>query len=195
MRVAFFLLLIFILSACVQRGDSLNPVVNITSPANGTVSSSDQLAIVGFAMDDEGIRAIRVNGSDILQSEQLRAERGKKLIEFGFRPSRIQEGEFGATIIVEDMNGRTKELPYTLSIDATPPTLKVIAPSEENGMLRIIGAARDNQALGSIMVNGVEVTFSAGKEKIFTVDVEPAEEIRIVVQDQAGNQAQRVLIP
>lgn len=193
MRFVIVAILCLLLSSCVKRADSLEPIVNITNPANGTVSSSDNLSIVGFAMDDEGIRAIRVGSTDILQTEQLKAERGKRLIQFSFRPALIKEGQWGAEIVVEDSSGRKKRLNYSLSIDATPPTVKVIKPSNENGMIRVVGAARDNQALGKIIVNGVEVAFSAGKEKFFTVDVESAETIQVIVVDEAGNQTERVI--
>ena len=59
-------LLSLALSACVERSDSLAPLVNITFPRSGTVRSAENLQISGYALDDEGIRSLRVNGLDLL---------------------------------------------------------------------------------------------------------------------------------
>ena len=125
MRRSFlFTLFIFsLLSGCAGRGDSLEPLITITDPRSGTVRTADGLTIRGYAYDDEGIRAIRVDGTDLLSSDAYAGERNKKLVQFGFRPQEVAEGRWASTIVVEDVTGQTTTLPYPLQIDLTAPTL------------------------------------------------------------------------
>ena len=173
---------------CVKPRDSLEPIINITHPTNGTVKSAAGLTIVGYALDDQGIAALRVDGFDLFDDEVLQNERFKLLIPFAFEPKLIQEGKWGATIEAEDKNGRISTLRYEIEIDATPPSVKVIPPERlGNDQLRVSGVARDNNLLGRIKVNDTEVAFSAAKEKFFRVDVPYADLVIVTVYDQAGN--------
>ncbi|MEZ4630607.1 MAG: hypothetical protein R2880_07865 [Deinococcales bacterium] len=189
MRCLYIVLAIgFLLSACVKRDDALAPMISITEPKNGAVKSADALRIVGYAMDDMGIQALRVEGNDLFASEFLKNERGKKLVQFAFRPNLIREGQWGALIEAEDKSGRVSTLRYQLDIDATAPSLKVMRPEKlANGRLRVSGVARDNRLLERIVVNGVDVSFSPAREKFFTIDIEAADEVLTVVYDEAGN--------
>ncbi len=182
------LLFPLLLCSCIRRGDGLEPVINITNPKNGTIKSGDNLIITGYALDDVGIRSLRVNGNDLLKDKLLKSERNKKLIRFDFAPTFIQEGKWGANIEVEDKSGRVSAMRYELEIDATLPSVKVIPPSRlgENQM-SVSGVARDNNLLARIVVNGIDISFSAAKEKFFTVDVPYADSVLVTVYDQAGN--------
>ena len=90
----FWLTILFLslsLCSCIKRGDGLEPIINITNPTNGTVKSGDNLIITVNALDDIGIQALRVNGSDLLRDNLLKSERNKKLIRFDFAPTFIRE--------------------------------------------------------------------------------------------------------
>ena len=54
--------LVVALAGCLNRTDSLAPVVSITDPRSGATRTTEDLVIAGYALDDEGIAAIRVNG-------------------------------------------------------------------------------------------------------------------------------------
>ena len=187
-RLWFILFFPLLFCSCIKRGDGLEPVINITNPKNGTIKSGDNLIITGYALDDVGIKALRVNGSDLLKDKLLRSERNKKLIRFDFTPTFIREGKWGANIEVEDKNGRISTMRYELEIDATLPSVKVIPPSRlGEDKMSVSGVARDNKLLARIVVNGIDVSFSAAKEKFFTVDVPYTDTVLVTVYDQAGN--------
>ena len=178
-----------VLSSCVKRPDALPPLIKIISPKNGAVQSAD-MKIIGYALDDEGIAAIRVGGDNLLESELLQGERTKKLIQFAFRPTSQQSGKWQTTIQVEDINGRLSTLEYGFEIDAFSPSVKVKPPRDVGGgRMEVSGVARDNLLLERIVVNGIEVSFSPVSEKFFNVSVEAAPSVTTVVYDQAGNSA------
>lgn len=191
MKRSLWLIILFLsllLCSCIRAGDALEPIINITNPTNGTVKSGDNLVITGYALDDVGIKTLRVNGSDLLRNKFLKSERNKKLIRFDFTPTFIREGKWGAEIEVEDKSGRVTKMRYELEIDATLPSVKVIPPNRlGNDKMSVSGVARDNNLLERIVVNGIEVSFSAAKEKFFTVDVPYNEVVLVTVYDQAGN--------
>ncbi len=178
-----------VLSGCVKRPDALPPLIKIISPKNGAVQSAD-MKIIGYALDDEGIAAIRVGGVNLLESDLLQVEKDKKLIQFAFRPTNPQSTTYETLIQVEDINGRISTLEYGFEIDVFLPSVKVKPPVDVGGgRMEVAGVARDNLLLERIVVNGVEVAFSPVREKFFNVSVEAAPTVTTVVYDQAGNSA------
>ena len=196
--LAVVLLLLTGLTGCLERTDSLAPIVTVTSPANGTVRSADNLIISGYAMDDEGIVAIRVDQDDLLAFPIFQNERGKKLVQFGFRPQQIDEGQWESDIVVEDTSGFSTTLRYVLEIDTTPPTLE-LSPLQNlgAGRVRITGTARDNQMLERISVNDTVLSFASVQERPFSIDLdsEGLQNITVQVRDQAGNETVQTLTP
>ncbi|MEM6432227.1 MAG: hypothetical protein AAF708_23515 [Deinococcota bacterium] len=199
-KLVFVVILItsIVLTGCLERGDSLAPIVTITSPANGTVRSADNLIISGYAMDDEGIVAIRVDQDDLLGFPIFQNERGKNLVQFGFRPRQINEGQWQSDIVVEDGNGNMTTLQYILEIDTTPPVLE-LSPiiNLGGGRWRVTGTASDNQLLERISINDTVLSFAAVQERPFSLDVdaEGISEVTVLVRDQAGNEVVQVLSP
>jgi len=181
------------LNACFSRPDSLAPILTITDPQSGTTRTTDGLAISGFAMDDEGIAAIRVDGTDLLTSPAYEAERGKKLVNFRFSSRSLQEGELTYRIEAEDLGGRTTTLSYRLQIDITPPTLELSVTPLDGGRLRIEGVARDNNLVSSITIAGAPLQFIPAGEYTFALDVEASSQDRIEVIDSAGNRISQPL--
>ncbi len=170
-----------------NRGDSLAPVVTITEPRSGTVRTGDELRIIGYALDDEGIASIRVDGTELLADEAFAGERGKRLINFGFRPQAVGEGTWRSLITVTDTTGRATTLEFPLEIDSTPPTAEITSVEGLGGSRsRVTGVARDNDLVGEIIVNGTALSFTPASEVTFTQDVEGALVIEVI--DQAGNE-------
>ena len=187
-------LLALLLGGCLSRGDSLAPIVSISQPRNGAVQSAENLRVKGFAMDDEGIVAIRVNGSDLLDNAILSGERGKRLINFEFTFQNLREGSSTSIIEAVDSSGRTSVLTFTLQIDITPPTLELTnVTALGNGRLRVQGVARDDTGVLSIRINDIPLTFTPSMEHLFEIDVEAVEGGTVVVEDSAGNRTVRTL--
>ena len=176
-----------LLSGCLSRPDSLAPIVSITEPKSGATSSAEVIDIYGYAYDDSGVTAIRVNGTDLLQFDANSAARGRSLIQFAFRGSPEREGEVEFTIEVEDVNGRTTILPYTLRIDNTPPTLELEAEALGNGRYRVSGVARDNTLVSAIRLGGQPLQFAPAAETSFDFANIQLSEPTVEVVDSAGN--------
>ncbi|MEX2534805.1 MAG: hypothetical protein WD273_04315 [Trueperaceae bacterium] len=176
-----------LLSGCMSRSDSLAPIISITEPKSGATRSSEVLDIYGYAFDDQGVAAIRVNGTDLLQFEQNQEARGKALIQFAFRGSPDREGDVEFIIEVEDSSGRVTVLPYTLVIDTTPPTLELDAESLGNGRYRVRGVARDNTIVSAIRLGGQPLQFVPAAEHTFGFSNIQLSEPVVQVVDSAGN--------
>ena len=170
-----------------NRSDSLAPLVNITSPKSGTVRTAENLQISGYALDDEGIRSVRVNGLDLLAERIYEGQRDKKLVRFAFIPQSVGEGQWASTIEVTDIDGRVTALDFPLEIDTTPPTLEITGVEGlAEDRVRVVGVARDNDQVGRVSVSGTDISFIPAPQVSFSLDV-AREGLEIIVTDQAGN--------
>lgn len=195
-RPSLALFLILLLSGCLTRGDSLAPIVTISDPRSGTVQTAEDLVVRGYAMDDEGISAIRVNETDLLSSPIYEGIRGKKLVRFGFNTPDINEGQWTVTLTVEDTSGRVTIKPYTLEIDKTPPVLELGAVSSlADGRLRVAGVVRDNTQLRKVSVNEAELALGAVGEHSFSLTIAASDSVTITVEDSAGNRTAETFTP
>jgi hypothetical protein len=185
--------LVVLLAGCMSRPDSLAPIISITEPKSGATRSSEVLDIYGYALDDRGVRAIRVNGTDLLQFDDNLAARDKALIQFAFRGSPDREGDVDFLIEVEDSSGRVTVLPYTLRIDTTPPTLELDAEALGDGRYRIRGVARDNTSVSAIRLGGQPLQFVPAAETAFEFGNILLSEPVVEVVDSAGNSIERRL--
>ena len=183
--LAFMALL---LASCVGRSDSLAPMIAITDPRSGATRSTEDLRISGYAMDDQGVASIRVDGVDLLQNELYAGERGKGLVNFAFTKPNVADGELTMVLEVTDVSGRTTTETYTLILDATPPTVELtsVEPAAGN-RLRVEGVARDNIGVSSVRIGGVPLAFTPGPEFAFSVLVEDVVGAEVVAEDGAGN--------
>lgn len=192
--ISALVLLVALGVGCMSRSDALAPVISIYEPKSGTTRTVENLRVFGYAMDDEGIVAIRVNGTNLLDSQVYAAERGKRFIEFGFEPLDVTEGENANIIEVEDSSGRRSLLDFTLSIDTTPPTLDISTNQPVGGdRVRVAGVARDNNQVTSVRINGEPLQFTPSSEVLFELVVPRIQGGTVVVEDSAGNVTRRSL--
>jgi len=181
-------------TACVERGDAMPPSVSIREPRSGTTSATENLRIVGYAFDDEGVAAVRVDGVDLLATSAYESERGKKLIEFFFTIRDLTDGDVTVLIEAEDARGRVTVMPYRLRLDSTPPTVELTSITPlGSGRLRVEGAVRDNTQVTSVLINGIPLAFTPAPEHAFRVDVADVADGEVVVEDAAGNVTRRPL--
>ncbi len=179
--------LLLVLSGCLKREDSFEAVITITEPKAGTARSTEQIDVYGYALDDRGIAAIRVDGTDLLSTPAFSGERGKTLVHFGFRGQAIREGELNYLIEVEDVDGNVVSLNYALTVDVSAPTLELTATSPSAGRFNLTGVARDNIAVSAIRIGGVPYTFVPGPEVTFDL-LNIAPDTRVIeIVDSAGN--------
>lgn len=184
-------LLCLLLTACLNRPDSLAPVVTITSPPAGTVQRAEGLEVRGYALDDDGIQSIRVNSGEFMSDPSYAGERGNKLVEFGFRVQGVRGGQQEYRIEVADASGRTTTLDYLIQIDEEAPviTIEGVEPVPGN-QLRVSGVVTDNNLVARIFVNDEELFFSPAEQRRFTMTtLQTGGAVRVVAYDQAGNRA------
>lgn len=193
LRTLLFLLLAFLLAGCLSRGDSLAPIVTV-DPPSGAVRRADDLVVMGYVMDDEGIASIRINNIELLENEGYRNEKNKKLIQFGFRPG-AQGAQFASTLVITDTSGRVTEHKYELQIDTTPPSVELLEVTNLGARLRVRGVARDNDLLKSIVVAGQALPFVPMQEREFNFDVDVTDAMTLEVEDRAGNRVVQPLEP
>lgn len=187
---AALLLVAASLTGCLTRSDSLAPLVAIREPMSGTTRTTENLRIVGYAMDDRGIAEIRVDGTDLLSYDVYADERNKRFVEFAFTIPDLRDGETVSRIVVVDTEGRTASLDYALTIDTTAPTLELTQVTAlSNGRLRVEGVARDNRLVSSIRIDDVPLQFTPAPEHFFSLDVQAGPDAQVVVEDSAGNRA------
>ncbi len=188
------LLLAGALSGCLARSDAVAPMVAIREPKAGTTRTTQDLRIVGYAMDDSGIQEIRVDGTDLLDFDVYRSERGKRFVEFAFTIPDLTDGETTTRIVATDVHGRQTTLLHTLTIDTTPPTLELTSVTTlGDGRTRIEGVARDDVAVSAIRIDGAPLQFVPAPEHRFSIDVALAADAEIEVEDSAGNTIRRPL--
>ncbi len=174
------------LSACAGRGDALAPVVTITEPQGGAVRAGTELRIVGYAMDDVGVASIKADGAELLDYPALAGERGKKLINFGFRPQQVREGLWRSQLTVTDVDGRTTGLTLPLTIDGAPPTVDITGVEGlADGRRRVSGVARDDDLVKSVMIGENMLSLSPAVQVSFTFPTDGT--LSVTVTDQAGN--------
>jgi hypothetical protein len=192
--LAVALALVLAATGCIDRGDAMSPMVSIREPRSGATSTTANLRIVGYALDDDGIAAIRVEGRDLLSERIYDGERGKRLVEFAFTIEDLRDGDVTIMIEVEDVGGRVTALPYRLRLDNTPPELDLSAVTPlGGGNLRVEGVVSDNTLVTSVRINGVPLQFTPAPEFSFRVDVAAVQGGEIVVEDAAGNVTRRTL--
>ncbi len=184
-----------LVSACdVGRDDALAPLVAIREPKSGTTRTTENLRIVGYAMDDEGLASIVVDGTDLLDFDVYAGERGKRFVEFAFTIPDLRDGETTTRIVATDVSGRSSTLLHTLRIDTTPPTLELTTVAAlDDGRLRVEGVARDDVAISVIRIAGVPLQFAPAPEHRFSLDVVAEGDAAAVVEDSAGNRVERAL--
>ncbi len=185
---------LLLMTACVERGDAMPPTVSIREPRSGATSATENLRIVGYAFDDEGVAAVRVDGVDLLATSAYESERGKNLVEFFFTIRDLTDGDVTVLIEAEDAGGRVTVMPYRLRLDSTPPTVELTSvTSLGSGRLRVEGVVRDNTQVTSVLINGIPLAFTPAPEHAFRVDVADVADGEVVVEDAAGNVTRRPL--
>ncbi len=194
-RGLLVLLCTALVAGCVERGDAMPPSVSIREPRSGATSTTANLRIVGYAFDDAGIAAIRVDGVDLLATPAYASERGKRLVEFFFTIRDLTDGDVTVLIEAEDTGGRVTSMPYRLRLDSTPPVLELTGVTAlGGGRLRVEGVARDNTLVTSVLINGVPLAFPPSAEYAFRVDVsDDGSSGEIIAEDAAGNVTRRPL--
>ena len=162
------------------------PLLTITEPKGGAVTMGAQIPVSGYAFDDQGLKSIAVNGTEVLPS----SERGRKLVNFRFQVAGLAEGRISVDITASDLAGNRQELNLPLVLDNQRPTLAIEETTLSGGRLQVRGLASDNLGVDRVVAHYGD-TFSRlnlpqGESVPFAVNL-PVESLTLIAVDAAGN--------
>ncbi len=170
-----------VLGSCAREGDAFRPHIIITEPEAGSVSRQNSSVVRGYAIDDQEVASLVVNGT------ALKLPAGKrKIVPFAFKTSATSDrAEY--TIAATDNAGRSAKLILPLRYDPNPPTIEITKLERDGGVLRVTGVATDDVKVASVTVDGSKLSVSPGRRVAFYAEA-LGTTVDVVVLDAAGNQ-------
>jgi len=163
-------------------GDITPPIIAIQSPADGTVSTVQNVIISGIANDNVGLASVTVNGSSV-----------KSLTNWIININ-LAEGDNLITAIATDNSGNSTIDTITVVYlnDTTSPTINSVSPpngySTYDSSVNMTILAHDNIELTSVKVNGADAMLYGSNEWIYTANlIDGANWMTISAEDAAGN--------
>jgi hypothetical protein len=175
---------LLLLGGCARQADEFPPKVMITEPAAGAFSRTTSTVVRGYALDDHGIAAIRVNGTPLGLSGGSR-----KIVPFAFRTS-VNANRANYEIQVTDTSGLSTKAELPLRFDPNPPKIDVSKVERDGDTLRISGVATDDSRVASVVVDGSRLGVAPGQKVPFYAEATGAS-VEVVVTDAAGNTARQ----
>jgi len=177
--------------------DNTMPDITINSPENGNLLRGD-IDLEFTASDNRGIATILFY-LDGEEEDSLAANGATEITDrFSLDTTGLEDGEHDLAVTVLDLAGNDLSTMITITIDNTPPEIRNFRPRDggkvkEEAELSI--DARDDNGIEGywFYVDGEEV-YSGGNDHctIDTTDYEEGDhELRFVVEDRAGNSAEK----
>lgn len=174
------------LIGCSRADDQMAPLLTITEPKGGAVTTGAQIPVSGYAFDDQGLKSIAVNGTEVLPS----SERGQKLVNFHFRVAGLAEGQLSIDITASDQAGNRQELKLPLVLDNQKPALTIEEATLSGGRLQVRGLASDDVGVDRVVVHYGDtfnrLNLPQGESVPFAVNL-PVESLTLIAVDAAGN--------
>lgn len=164
MRSRFSLLLLAalpLLGSCNRTVDTFKPRITITSAGGEGVSREKSFVIDGYAIDDTGVTQVTVDGKAIPILPGSR-----KLAHFQFKT--LIQGEKGEyTITASDAAGHKTILKLPVSVDPTPPVIRVTRFEKSGNQIRVAGVVSDNNRVAQVLVDGNRLNITPGQKVDF----------------------------
>lgn len=169
-----------LLGGCARQDDAFRPHVIITEPEAGSVSRQNSSVVRGYAIDDQAIVSVRVNGT------ALKLPSGShKIVPFAFKTSATST-RADYTIEAADNMGHSAKVTLPLRYDPNPPKIEIGKLERDGGTLRITGVASDDVKVASVTVAGSKLSVSPGRRVPFYAEASGSS-VDVVVLDAAGN--------
>jgi hypothetical protein len=195
LRNTFMLLLPLALASCVRENDSFKPKIIITQPEADSISGSGVQLVKGYALDNQGIDRIEVNGIPLFVSPKSASEGtgGVRIQNFAFK-TEVKSGQAAYVIQVTDVDGLKTSKSLPIQVDTTSPTLQINQSERRAGVTRIAGKALDNLKVKRVFLDGNPLDVRPGSSVDFYVESNNPSVV-ISAQDTVGNRVERVIGP
>ncbi|SMB92650.1 hypothetical protein [Deinococcus hopiensis] len=173
-------LLIPALGSCARTADTFKPRIVVTSPDGGGVSRARNITVKGYALDDQGVVALTVDGKPLTIQPGSR-----KIAQFSFQ-TELTGARRDLTFGARDAAGNTATLVLPIAVDTVPPAIKVTRFERERSVIRVTGVATDNTRVAQITVDGKRLNITPGARTDFYAET-TGTYAEIQVEDGAGN--------
>ncbi|GAA5532849.1 hypothetical protein [Deinococcus aluminii] len=174
------LLLVPLLGGCTRTTDTFKPRIVVTSPDGGGVSRARSFTVQGYALDDQGVTQITVDGQAIPIKPGSR-----KIANFAFQ-TQLKDTRSEYTITARDKAGNESTLVLPVAVDSVPPAIKVTRFERDGNVIRVTGVATDNSRVAQISVDGNRLNITPGTRVDFYAETSGSY-ADIQVTDGAGN--------
>ncbi len=163
--------------------DTITPILIVTSPKDGIISSQPVVFLSGRTDNDA---TITVNG------ENVPVSKGSFATEL-----ELPEGVNDLVVRAVDLAGNFAERTVTVTVDTTPPTLIIDSP--EGGSARTVDSTyfitgRTDEEISNVFIDGDNRTTLPGEFAV-PVPIEEGENtFKVVVVDLAGNRQEAIVV-
>lgn len=162
--------------------DTDNPVLNVASPADGAILSSNTVPVSGTATDaTSGIASLAVNGATVPVGTDG---------SFSANVA-MPDGAGSITVTATDRAGNTTQITRSITVDTSPPQLVVVSPADglitAQASLTVSGTVEDSiSGVPSVLVNGQSAAVSGGTFSLAVTLSESENEITVTATNGAG---------
>ncbi len=181
LRFCLLLILPALLCGCAREFDQFKPHIIITSPEGGAVSANKSFTLKGYVIDDRSVALLRVQG------EKVPIKAGSKIAPFTYQTS-VKGSATTYSLVALDGAGNKTTLNLPLTVDNTPPTIRVTKLEREGKLIRVSGVVTDNTSVAQISVDGSVLSTVPGLSSEFYAETS-GEYADIQAKDGAGNVA------
>lgn len=145
-----------LLGSCARKVDSFKPRIVVTSPDGGGVGRARALTIRGYALDDQGIERITVDGKAIPIQPGSR-----KIANFAFQ-TQVQGNKATYLIGALDAAGNKSVLEVPITVDGKAPALRATRVERSGNLIRVTGVATDDNGVTEVLVDGKRLNITSG---------------------------------
>ena len=162
--------------------DTDNPVLNVASPADGAILSSNTVPVSGTATDaTSGIASLAVNGATVPVGTDG---------SFSANVA-MPDGAGSITVTATDRAGNTTQVTRSITVDTSPPQLVVVSPADgliaAQASLTVSGTVEDSiSGVPSVLVNGQSAAVSGGTFSLTVTLSEGENAITVTATNGAG---------
>ena len=174
-----------LLGGCAREADTFQPLIMITSPKDGGITSAKDLHIKGYILDDTRPLQLTINGEVVPLTA---GEDDIKIKFFSYQPAAGSENTF--ELQAKDAAGNISNMTLNVNVDAEAPVLNITSFEQFGKTIRVTGTATDNDRVEEVLIDGRRINITQGQKVTFYAETQGIW-ADLTVRDRAGNIAER----